>query len=70
MDGFLSVAEVCRLFNVSRETIRRWERDQGFPVRVRFSRHDRGRCGFHRTEVQAWIAVRSAARQDPLPSRD
>ena len=53
MDGYYSVKDVCRRFNVSRETIRRWERDQGFPLRVRFTHHDRGRCGFHRTEVES-----------------
>jgi predicted DNA-binding transcriptional regulator AlpA len=62
MDGYYSVAEVCRKFNVSRETIRRWEEQQWFPKRVHFTCHARGRCGFPMAEVDAWDAGRRRAR--------
>ena len=62
MDGFYTIAEVCKLLHVSRETLRRWERDGWFPKRVCYSRHDRGRRGYLRSEVNGWIEARSAAR--------
>ena len=62
MDGFYTIAEVCKLLHVSRETLRRWERDGWFPKRVRYSRHNRGRCGYLKLEIDGWVAVRSAAR--------
>ena len=31
MEGFYTVKEVCRLLHISRETLRRWERDHWFP---------------------------------------
>lgn len=61
-DGYYTVREVCARFNVSRETVRRWERDYWFPKRVRFSRHARGRCGFSIAEVNEWDAARRSAR--------
>jgi predicted DNA-binding transcriptional regulator AlpA len=60
MDGYYSVKDVCRKFNVSRETIRRWEQ-HWFPKRVHFTCHARGRCGFPIAEVDAWDLAR---RQD------
>jgi excisionase family DNA binding protein len=58
MGGFYTVKEVCRLLHISRETLRRWERDGWFPTRYRFSRAERGRVGFSKGEVQAWIEAR------------
>ena len=63
MEGFYTVKEVCRLLHVARETLRRWERDGWFPKRVRFSRHARGRVGFLKSEIDGWIAARSATRE-------
>jgi len=62
MDGFYTVKEVCGLLHIARETLRRWERDGWFPKRYRFTRHDRGRVGFRKREVDAWIDGR---RPDP-----
>ena len=61
MDGFYTVKEVCRLLHVSRETLRRWEKDGWFPKRVRFSRYARGRVGFLRSDIERWIEARKAA---------
>ncbi len=61
MDGFYTVAEVCKLLHVSRETLRRWERDDWFPRRVRYTQHARGRCGYLKSAVDGWIAARCAA---------
>ena len=63
MDGFYTVKEVCKLLRVARETLRRWELEGGFPRRVRFSRHPRGRVAFLKAEVHGWIAARSASRE-------
>lgn len=63
MDGFLTVKEVCRLLHISRETLRRWEKDGMFPRRVSFTQHARGRVGFYKPDVQGWID----ARTRPLP---
>jgi excisionase family DNA binding protein len=63
MDGFYTVNEVCRKLQVARETLRRWERDEWFPKRIRFSRHARGRVAFLKSEVDGWIAARSASRE-------
>ena len=62
MDGYYSVKEVCRKFNVSRETIRRWEEQFWFPKRVHFTCAARGRCGFPTAEVDAWDLARRAER--------
>ena len=62
MDGYYTVAEVCRKLNVSRETIRRWEVQQWFPRRVHFTCHARGRCGFPIAEVDAWDLARRQVR--------
>ena len=62
MDGFLSVSEVCRLYRISRETLRRWEKSGEFPRRVRFTRHPRGRVGFSIEEVNAWTECRKRRR--------
>ena len=61
MEGFYTVKEVCRLLHVSRETLRRWEKDGAFPRRVCFTRHVRGRVGFHTPDVRRWIETRKAA---------
>lgn len=66
MRGYYTVAQVCRMFNVSRTTIDRWE-DQSFPKRVRLSTHPRGRCGFPIDEVDDWDKNRRQAR-DKVPS--
>jgi excisionase family DNA binding protein len=63
MEGFYTVNEVCKLLRVARETLRRWEHEGGFPKRVRFSRHPRGRVAFLKSEVSGWIAARSASRE-------
>lgn len=68
MRGYYTVAHVCRMFNVSRTTIERWEIGQSFPKRVRFSGHPRGRCGFPIDEVDDWDRVRRTAR-DEVPER-
>ena len=65
MDGFYTVKEVCHRLHIARETLRRWERDNWFPKRIRFSRHARGRVGFLRSEVDAWIEARRLASQRP-----
>ena len=62
MDGYYTVADVCRKFNVSRETIRRWEEQHWFPKRVHFTCHARGRCGFPIAEVDAWDLARRQGR--------
>jgi predicted DNA-binding transcriptional regulator AlpA len=54
MDAYYTVADVCRKFNVARETIRRWEQKCWFPKRVHFTCAARGRCGFSIAEVDAW----------------
>ena len=65
MDGFYTVKEVCKRLHISRETLRRWERDNWFPQRIRFSRHARGRVGFLKSEVDSWIEARWLASQRP-----
>jgi excisionase family DNA binding protein len=65
MDGFYTVKEVCKKLHISRETLRRWERDNWFPQRIRFSRHARGRVGFLESEVDSWIEARWLASQRP-----
>jgi len=67
MDGYLTVGQVQRRFNISRETVRRWEGKQGFPKRVRLSTHPRGRCGFPIEEVDRWDAGRRDTRHESLP---
>jgi len=62
MDGYYTVADVCRKFNVSRSAIARWELEQGFPMRVHFTCHARGRCGFPIAEVDAWDLARRQNR--------
>jgi len=62
MDGYYTVKDVCRKFNVSRETIRRWEEKFWFPKRVHFTCAARGRCGFSIAEVDAWDLARRTAR--------
>lgn len=69
MNGYYTVADVCRMFNVTRTTIERWETGKQFPQRVRLSSHPRGRCGFPRDEVDAWDAARRAARSE-VPTHD
>ena len=61
MEGFYSVKEVCRLLHVARETIRRWEKDDMFPKRVRFSRYARGKVGFLKADIHGWIEARKTA---------
>jgi excisionase family DNA binding protein len=61
MEGFYTVKEVCRLLHVSRETLRRWERQGWFPLRVRFTRHERGRVGYLIRDVNNWVEARQAA---------
>jgi len=61
MDEFYTVKEVCRKLKVARETVRRWEGDGWFPKRVRLSPHPRGRVGFRKALVDAWIEARTAA---------
>jgi transposase-like protein len=62
MEGYYTVKEVCRKFNVSRETVRRWEIQFWFPKRVHFTVAARGRCGFSIAEVDAWDSARRAER--------
>ena len=61
MEGFYTVKEVCRLLHISRETLRRWERDKWFPKRVSFTQHKRGRVGHPKSSVHGWIEARKAA---------
>ena len=61
MEEFYCVKIVCKMLHVSRETIRRWEKAGMFPKRVRFSEHRRGKVGFAKSDVQAWIEARKAA---------
>ena len=65
MDGFYTVKEVCQKLHIARETLRRWERDNWFPKRIRFSRHARGRVGFLMSEVDSRIEARWLASQRP-----
>jgi predicted DNA-binding transcriptional regulator AlpA len=58
MDGFYSIREVQGLVGVARETLRRWEAAGSFPRRRRLSDHPRGRCGYLRSEIDAWIGSR------------
>jgi excisionase family DNA binding protein len=58
MEGFYSVSDVCRLLRVSRETIRRWEKQGEFPRRVCFTRNPRGRVGFRIEDVNDWSSSR------------
>jgi len=58
MEGFYSIKEVMRLVGVARETLRRWENAGSFPRRRRLSGHPRGRCGYLKPEISAWIASR------------
>ena len=62
MDGYYSVKDVCRRFNVARATISRWEDENGFPMRVHFTCAVRGRCGFPIDEVDAWDLARRQSR--------
>jgi predicted DNA-binding transcriptional regulator AlpA len=62
MDGFYTIKDVCRLLNVARETLRRWEdQEPSFPKRTRLSRHARGRAGYLRREIDEWIVRRPRA---------
>lgn len=64
MKGYYTVRDVCGLFKVARETIRRWEKARCFPRRVALSGHERGRKGFPIEEVEAWDLERRRARTD------
>lgn len=59
---YLTVKDVCVRFRVSRETIRRWEKNRWFPQRVGLSQHARGRCGFPLDEIDAWDFACRASR--------
>jgi prophage regulatory protein len=68
MEGFYTVAEVEDRLTIKRQTVRRWEEAGHFPKRVRLGNHPRGRCGFPRAEVDAWIEARKRLRtEDPPP---
>ena len=62
MDGYYTVADVCQKFNISRETIRRWEEKHWFPKRVHFTCDARGRHGFPIAEVDAWDVAQRQGR--------
>jgi predicted DNA-binding transcriptional regulator AlpA len=57
------VKEVCFKLHVSRETLRRWERDTWFPKWVRFTQYARGRVAFLKSGVDSWIEARQTASQ-------
>ena len=61
MEGFYMVKDVCRLLHISRETLRRWEKQGWFPRRVRFPRQERGRVGYLIRDVNNWVEARKAA---------
>lgn len=62
MKGYYTFHDVCRLYNVVRETIRRWTKTRGFPMPVALSGHERGRKGFPIEEVEAYDLRRRNAR--------
>jgi predicted DNA-binding transcriptional regulator AlpA len=62
MTVFLSIKDVCRQLNVSRETLRRWEKTGWFPKRVSFTQHHRGRKGYLKSEISGWVEERQASR--------
>ena len=58
--------EVRAYFNVSRETIRRWIRDLGFPAPVHNEGQPRGPSRYVIAEVIAWDRKRRDFRAQPL----
>lgn len=59
MQLFYSVQQVTKMLNVSRETLRRWERDLLFPKRIKLGTGGKSaRAAFHRDDIQAWIETR------------
>jgi predicted DNA-binding transcriptional regulator AlpA len=65
---YLTVKEVQKRFKISRETIRRWEKDRWFPKRVRLGPHPRSRCAFPVDEIDAWDLACRASREVPPPN--
>lgn len=63
MKGYYTIRDVCERFHVSREAIRRWVRDRGFPQSVDLIGCARGRKVFIIEEVELWELVRRNARQ-------
>ena len=64
---YWTTKEVYTFLGISRETLRRWRRDLGFPQGVRNSQHPRGAVRFLIAEVLAWDAKRRSFRQQRPP---
>jgi len=79
MKRYYSMREVCEMFNVTRTSIKRWEEECGFPLRVtlgpvhsskdKLGRKKRSNCriGFPVEEVDAYDKERKDAR---APSKE
>lgn len=57
----LSMKEVQRLTSLSRTHIGRLESEGKFPLRVRLTRHPRGRFGYEEGKVYDWLHERISA---------
>jgi predicted DNA-binding transcriptional regulator AlpA len=79
---FYSMEEVCLMFGVSRTTIARWEKENGFPLRAYLGsakptrladgRTKRSNCriGFPDVEVDSWAQARLDERTPPSDEED
>jgi predicted DNA-binding transcriptional regulator AlpA len=76
MYDFYTVDDVCRMFNIGRTTIMdRWSNPKskqfnGFPTPVRLGisrpgERYRGRVGFRKAEVDAWVQARLDGHRAP-----
>ena len=60
----ISMKEVQQLTSLSRTHIGRLEEEGKFPLRVRLSRHPRGRVAYEATKVYDWIHKRIRERPE------
>lgn len=60
MSRLISKKELCALLSLSKATIDRYEKENGFPKRLRLGNCPRrGRVAWKYDEVMAWLEVRS-----------
>lgn len=51
---FLTVQDVCKRFNISRNTLLRWRKDYNFPeIRIRGAKQDSIR--FDEDQIDTWV---------------
>lgn len=61
LEGYALIRQrdLCALLNVSRSTLFRWERSGHFPRRMKLGPR---RVAWRTSDIEAWLATRSASR--------